>query len=175
MVALPKIAAAQAGTDAEERVVVRNWMLASLVLLVPTTLVFEAVTPVAIPFLFGDDFSDAIPCGYWYVAASGFLSFRRVLIAILQGRGRGHLASWVEFVLTPVLILVIWLASRTGDLETAGIGMLVVSVLACVSLGVCVLRAPRVGWGATTAADPRTTDRALPREDEAVPVADASS
>jgi len=149
MVALPKIAAAQNEAPEMERAVVRRWVLSSVVLIVPTTLVFEALNPFVIPFLFGKEFEDAVPAGYWYVAAAGFLSFRRVLIVVLQGRGRGHLASWIELALTPFVVLAVLVAKLADDLEVAGIGMLVVAVTSVVMLLVAVARSEPATGAAT--------------------------
>jgi O-antigen/teichoic acid export membrane protein len=140
MVALPKISAAQNGDPATEQATVRRWLLASVVLIVPTTLVFELLNPFLIPLLFGHDFKPAVPAGYWYVAASGFLSFRRTLIVVLQGRGRGHLASWIELALTPFVVLAVVAAKLADNLEVAGIGMLIVGIASVAMLSIAVAR-----------------------------------
>ena len=140
MVALPKLAAAQVADRDAERAIVRKWMLASAMVLIPTVIVFEIATPIAIPLLFGDDFSDAVPCAYWYVAASGLLGFRRILIATLQARGRGGVASWIELALTPFVVLAIYVAGQADDVAAIGIGMLGIAVVAVAALGVAVLR-----------------------------------
>jgi hypothetical protein len=138
MVALPKIAAAQRDTRETERALVRRWLVMSVLTLVPTVILFEAANPIAIPLLFGDDFRGAIPCGYWYVGASGLLAFRRVLIAVLQARGRGAAASWIELALTPLVVLAVVLASIADDVEIAGIGMLGTAFCAVVALALAV-------------------------------------
>lgn len=140
MVALPKIAAAQQEDQATEHALVKRWLLASVVLIVPTTLAFELMNPFVIPLLFGEKFRGAVPAGYWYVAASGFLAFRRTLIVVLQGRGRGHLASWVELALTPFVFVAVLAAKLANSLEVAGIGMLAVAITSVVMLGVAVVR-----------------------------------
>lgn len=138
MVALPKLAAAQHGPREVERALVRRWLLMSVLVLVPTVLVFEAANPIVIPLVFGDAFEGAVPCGYWYVAASGLLAFRRLLIAVLQARGRGAVASWIELALTPFVFVAVLAASLADDIEVAGIGMLGVALCAVVALGVAV-------------------------------------
>lgn len=138
MVALPKLAAAQHGPREDERALVRRWLLMSVLVLVPTVLVFEAVNPVLVPLVFGEDFKGAVPCGYWYVAASGLLAFRRLPIAVLQARGRGAVASWIELALTPFVFVAVLAASLADDVEVAGIGMLGVAVCAVAALAVAV-------------------------------------
>lgn len=138
MVALPKIAAAQRGPRDAERALVRRWLLMSVAVLVPTVLVFEAANPIVIPLLFGEDFRGAIACGYWYVAAAGLLAFRRLLIVILQGRGRGLVASWIELALTPFVLVAVLVGSILDDVEVVGIGMLGVALCSVVALAVSV-------------------------------------
>jgi O-antigen/teichoic acid export membrane protein len=138
MVALPKISAAQHGPRDVERALVRRWLLMSVLVLVPTVVVFEAANPILIPFVFGHDFKGAVPCGYWYVAASGLLAFRRLLIAVLQARGRGVVASWIELALTPFVFVAVLAASIADDVEVAGIGMLGVAACAVLALAVSV-------------------------------------
>lgn len=138
MVALPRIAAAQAAGSDEERSVVRRWLVLAATLLTASVCVFLVANPFAIPLLFGEEFRGAIACGYWYVAASGFLAFRRVLIAVLQGRGRGGVASWSELALTPFVVLAALMGSWFDDVEYVGIGMFGVGVCSCLLLGVAV-------------------------------------
>ncbi|MDT0202572.1 lipopolysaccharide biosynthesis protein [Nocardioides sp. AE5] len=140
MVALPRIAAAQAAGGTEERSVVRRWLVLAAILMVGSAAVFMAANPFAIPILFGEEFRGAIACGYWCVAASAFLAFRRVLIAVLQGRGRGGFASWAELALTPFVVLAALLGNLFDDVEYVGMGMLGVGIASCVILGVAVRR-----------------------------------
>jgi O-antigen/teichoic acid export membrane protein len=88
--------------------------------------------------LLGEEFRGAIPCGYWYVAASGLLAFRRVLIAVLQARGRGSTASWIELALTPLVVVAVLAASIADDVEIAGMGMLGTAFCAVVALSLAV-------------------------------------
>lgn len=140
MVALPRIAAAQRLPAEQERALVRRWIVMSAAVLIPTIAIFELATPFVLPLLFGDEFRDAIPCGYWYVAAAGFLAFRRILIATLQGRGRGSAASWIEIALTPFVLVAVWVASLSDDVEVIGMGMLAVGLSSCLILGAAVAR-----------------------------------
>lgn len=146
-VALPKIAAAQHLPRDQERAVVRRWVLMSAAVLIPTVAVFEFATPFVIPLLFGEEFRDAVPCGYWYIAASGFLAFRRVLIVTLQGRGRGGVASWIELALTPLVFVAVLVASIGDEVQAVGIGMLGVGVVSVVALGMAVVRLEPVSVG----------------------------
>ena len=70
-------------------------------------LVVSAVQLVLAPVIelaFGAEFAPAIACARWLVLADGLLGFRRVLIMVLQMRGRGGVASWIEFSLTALLV-----------------------------------------------------------------------
>jgi O-antigen/teichoic acid export membrane protein len=138
MVALPRLSAAQRGAREDERALVRRWLVMSVLMLVPTVVVFELANPFAFPLLFGEEFRGAIPCGYWYVAASGLLAFRRVLIAVLQARGRGSTASWIELALTPLVVVAVLAASIADDVEIAGMGMLGTAFCAVVALSLAV-------------------------------------
>jgi O-antigen/teichoic acid export membrane protein len=89
---------------------------------------------------FGPDFLDATECARWMIVASGFLGLRRVMIAALQGRGRGGYASIVELALTPVMIGGIMLAAALDSLAAVGISMTAVGIVSCLVLGFGVAR-----------------------------------
>jgi O-antigen/teichoic acid export membrane protein len=100
----------------------------------------ELVIDPIIRIAFGRDFEGASACAHWLVAASGLLDFRRVLIAILQGRDRGGQASVIEIALTPFLVLGIVLAALAHNLVGVSLTMGGVGVIACVMLGFAVAR-----------------------------------
>jgi O-antigen/teichoic acid export membrane protein len=156
-VVLPRIAVAQEDPVAERRLV-RRWLLfsAALILVVVVALIVSARFIIRVAF--GAEFIGAASCAHWLVGASGLLDFRRVLIAVLQGRGRGAQASVIELSLTPFVIGGIVLASRNKSLVGVGVTMLVVGLVACTVLGVAVMRS---GRGDHTAKHRRPADRTI--------------
>lgn len=143
-VLLPRVAASQAD-PAQERALVRRWLvLAASVLAALAGLLALAAEPVIV-LAFGEDFRPAVPVARWLVVAAGFLGFRRVLVAVLQGRDRGGVASWVELALTPVLVVGIVLAARADETQGIGIAMLAVGITSVSTLLVLMVRAGRQG------------------------------
>jgi len=133
MVALPRIAVVQ-DDPARERLVVRGWIVLSGAIIVVAVAGLELIAAPTIRLAFGEDFTGATECARWLIAAGGLLSFRRVLIAILQGRGHGGWASWIEIALTPFVVLGVWWASHINSLVAAGITMAAVGVISCLML-----------------------------------------
>lgn len=147
VVLLPRLAAAQARPEGDARLVLRSLVLTAAVL-VPVVVVVTTVASPVIEIAFGRDFLDAVPIAHWLVPAMGLLGFRRVLIAVLQGRERGGVASRIEFALTPVMLGgVLWSAS-SGDGRD----------VALVMLGVAAASVLLLLWGVW-----RTTPPSRPR------------
>jgi O-antigen/teichoic acid export membrane protein len=154
MVALPRIAVLQEDPQAE-RHFVRRLLLFSMALFAVVVLALQAVLVPVIRLTFGSDFLDATECARWMVVASAFLGLRRVMIAVLQGRGRGGFASIVELALTPVMIGGIILAAAMDSLVAVGITMLAVGIVSCLVLGFRVARsAPIETTAPVPTADP---------------------
>jgi O-antigen/teichoic acid export membrane protein len=143
-VSLPHISSLQANPEAESRFV-RRWLVTTLVLLGGVVLVLELLLEPIIRVTFGSDFLGATECARWVLAASGLLGFRRVLIAILQGRDRGRVASITELALTPLVVAGIAISAATGSLVGVGVTMLTVGAAGCLILGVAVYRAAATG------------------------------
>lgn len=144
-VLLPRVARVQAD-EALQRATVRRWLLGAALLLgvLSATLVVSAEWIIVLAF--GREFESAVPVAHWLVAASGLLGFRRVLVAVLQGRERGGVASWIELALTPVLVAAIAVAASAGRVEAVGVAMFVTAVASVVALGVALhVTAPSVG------------------------------
>jgi O-antigen/teichoic acid export membrane protein len=139
LVILPRVAIAQSDPAAEKHLV-RRWLVLSAVVIVGAVGSLELVIDPIIRIAFGRDFEGASACAHWLVAASGLLDFRRVLIAILQGRDRGGQASVIEIALTPFLVLGIVLAALAHNLVGVSLTMGGVGVIACVMLGFAVAR-----------------------------------
>jgi O-antigen/teichoic acid export membrane protein len=153
MVVLPRVAVCQDDPE-RERFVVRTWVFGSFVLILGSVAFLEVVAAPAIRLAFGEDFTPAVECARWLVAAGGLLSLRRVLIAVLQGRGHGGWASWIELGLTPLMIIGVWLSSTGNSLVGAGLTMFVVGVISCLLLGAAAHRSrPGGGHHGAEAAD----------------------
>lgn len=138
-VILPRVAVAQEDGE-HERSLVRRWLIFSAALIALVVVVLVVGARFVIRVTFGADFLASVACAHWLVGASGLLDFRRVLIAVLQGRGRGGQASVIELALTPFVIGGIVLASRHHSLVGVGITMLAVGAVACALLGAAVVR-----------------------------------
>lgn len=139
LVSLPKITVLQATPDAEAHYV-RRWLLFSFALLGSVVIAMEVVLEPVIRLTFGPEFLGATDVARWMLVASGFLGFRRVLIAVLQGRGRGGFASMTELALTPLMIVGIVLAALAESLVAVGVTMMVVGMVSCLVLGSRVAR-----------------------------------
>lgn len=137
LVLLPRVSAA---TPGEMRAVVRRWIAASLVVDLFVVVVVEIVAGPVIRFAFGTAFAKAIPCAHVLIVSDGLLGFRRVLIAVLQGQGRGAVASRVEAACMPVLIAGLIVATALGGLLAVAYCMAIVGAIACVSLAACLAR-----------------------------------
>jgi O-antigen/teichoic acid export membrane protein len=139
MVILPRITVAQRNPETE-RQLVRRWLVLSALLIASVVLVLELVSGWAIRVAFGEEFVGATACTHWLLAAAGILDFRRVLIAVLQGRSLGGQASFIELLLTPVVILGIVIASANDSLVGVSFAMMAVGVVGCALLGLAVAR-----------------------------------
>ncbi|MDT4920197.1 MAG: hypothetical protein QOI15_1099 [Pseudonocardiales bacterium] len=139
MVILPRVTVAQKDPEIE-RHLVRRWLLLSAILIGSVVLVLELIAGWAIRVAFGEQFVAATACTHWLLAAAGFLDFRRVLIAVLQGRNLGGQASVIELALTPVVILGIVIASMRDSLVGVSFAMMAVGIVGCLLLGLAVAR-----------------------------------
>ncbi|MEH3034306.1 MAG: lipopolysaccharide biosynthesis protein [Aeromicrobium erythreum] len=141
-VLLPKVAGAQ-GDPQAERALVRNWLVIGAVALGAVVAGVLLVTEPVIVLAFGREFEDAVPIAYWLVAAAGLLGYRRILIAVLQGRDRGGVASIIELALTPVLVLGIVVAAELGSTVAVGQSMFAVAATSVLCLAVALRRSHR--------------------------------
>ena len=148
-VLLPRVAALQSDPD-QERALVRRWLVTAVLALAGVTAALALLAEPIIVIAFGDDFRGAVPVARWLVVAAGFLGLRRVLVAILQGRDRGGVASWVELALTPVLVVGIVIAARADATQGIGLTMLAVGITSVLALTVLVRRAGHRRVGPTT-------------------------
>ena len=142
VIVLPQVAMTNADPEAQ-RAMIRRWVGLSAGLIALVVVGLELVVGPAIRLAFGEEFTGAIEVARWLVLADGLLGFRRVLIAVLQGQGRGGLASWIELAVTPVMVLGVVLASIHDSLPGIGITMVAVGLLSVGALGLAVLRGPQ--------------------------------
>ena len=139
MVILPRVTVAQRDPETE-RHLVRRWLLLSAILIISVVVVLEVIAGWAIRVAFGTEFVAATACTHWLLAAAGVLDFRRVLIAVLQGRKLGGQASVIELAMTPVVIVGIVIASMRDSLVGVSLTMMAVGIVSCVLLGFAVAR-----------------------------------
>ncbi|MCW2767680.1 MAG: Polysaccharide biosynthesis protein [Nocardioides sp.] len=142
VIVLPRVAMNHAD-PVGQRAVIRQWVPIAAGLIALVVIALELVVGPAIRLAFGDEFEGAIRCAHWLVLADGLLGFRKVLVAVLQGQGRGGTASWIELAVTPVMVLGIVTASFYDSLTGIGLTMVLVGVLSCVGLGLAVTRGNR--------------------------------
>lgn len=140
VVLLQRVASAQGGTGREERALVSRWLVVGAVVMAVIAGASLLVADPVIRLAFGDDFAPAVPVAYWLLPAAALLGYRRVLIAILQGRERGGLASRIELTLTPVVVAGIYIASLRDSVVGVGVAMLVAAASAVLALMVAVSR-----------------------------------
>jgi O-antigen/teichoic acid export membrane protein len=138
MVILPRVTVAQRDPVTEKHIV-RRWLLLSAGLITVVVLFLELIADWTIRIAFGADFVAASACAHWLLGAAGILDFRRVLIAILQGRNRGGRASIIEIALTPLVVLGIVLASVHHSLIGVAITMAAAGIVGCALLGYAVI------------------------------------
>ena len=156
VIVLPQVAVHNAD-PAEQRAVIRRWLLLSAILITVVVIALELVAAPAIRIGFGQEFVGAIEVARWLVVADGLFAFRTVLIAVLQAQGRGGTASWIELGLTPVLIGALVAAALADSLAAVGIAMVSVAFLSCVALSVVTARGARRRGEAQPVSPPSTT------------------
>jgi O-antigen/teichoic acid export membrane protein len=139
IVVLPQVAMRNSEPD-KQRAVIRRWLTLAGILIALVVSAVELVVEPAIIIAFGREFEDAVPIARWLVIAGGLLGFRMVLIAVLQGQGRGGTASWIELGMAPVMVVAVVLAAVNNNLPAIGIAMTVVAALSCLTLGLAVMQ-----------------------------------
>jgi O-antigen/teichoic acid export membrane protein len=139
IVVLPQVAMHNS-EPAKQRAAIRRWLTLAAILIALVVSAVELVVEPAIILAFGREFEDAIPVARWLVVAGGLLGFRMVLIAVLQGQGRGGTASWIELGMAPVMVVAVVLAALNNNLPAVGAAMTAVAALSCMTLGLAVMR-----------------------------------
>lgn len=141
VVVLPRVASHH-DDPVGQRAVIRRWFGISLALVAAIVLVLEVIVEPVIRLAFGEEFVSAVSVARWLIVADGLLALRRVLIAILQGQGRGGVASWVELALLPVVVAGIAFSAVHDSLDGVGMSLALVGLLSCLALGRAVFRSP---------------------------------
>ena len=141
-VLLPRLAAAH-DRPADQAKLLRLWLPAAGGMIVLVVVGLQLVIAPVIELAFGPAFAPAIACARWLVVADGLLGFRRILIAVLQARGQGGSASWIEMTLTALLAGGIVVAAIQQSLVLVGVATFVVGLLSCLMLTLAILRPAR--------------------------------
>lgn len=149
VIVLPRVAMHGADRTAQ-RAVIRRWVSLSAGLIVLLVVVLQILVDPIIRTAFGEEFAGGIECARWLIVADGLMALRKVLIAVLQGEGRGGTASWIELTLLPMMMAGIAVAAAQESLPGIGMSLAAVGALSCLSLGWVVGRrdaVPRAGQG----------------------------
>ena len=135
------------GDPAAERSYVSRTLLLAAGLLLLVVLALEVTMRPLILLTFGPAFVEATDTSRWVVLGGALLSYRRVLIGVLQGRDQGRYASVVEISLLPVLVGGVVAAALLDNLQGVGVALVAVGLLACALLGLGVVRTtpPSIG------------------------------
>ncbi len=142
---LPRLSAAKERPEEQARLI-RSWLPLTAGLIVLMVASLELLVEPIIRIAFGTAFLPAVEVARWLLLADGLLGFRRVLVCVLQARGRGRIASYVEVALAVVLVAGIAVAAWYDDLALVGIMLALVGALSCLLLGLAVrLTRPRRG------------------------------
>lgn len=142
VIVLPQVARAE-GDRSAQAAVARRWLGLTLALAVPIVVVLQLVVEPVIRLAFGEEFADAVAIARWLIVADALFGLRKVMIAVLQGQGRGGIASWVEVVALVPLVGGFALAAGTGELVIVGMTMVVAAATTVVGLALALVLRPR--------------------------------
>ena len=137
--AIARVASSRDDPAAERSYVTRTLLL-SAGLLATVVIALEVVMGPLIRLTFGAAFIGAIETSRWVVLGGALLSYRRVLIGVLQGRDHGRYASAVELALLPLLVGGVVVAAALNSLPGVGVALAGVGLVACLLLGLGVVR-----------------------------------
>jgi O-antigen/teichoic acid export membrane protein len=134
---LPRLSAESDDPAAQARLI-RAWLPLTGALIVVLVGTLELLVEPVIRIAFGAEFLPAVAVARWLLLADGLLGFRRVLVCILQARGRGRIASVIEVALTVLMVGGIGFAALRDDLTLVGITLAGVGALSCLLLAVAI-------------------------------------
>ena len=139
---LPRVAAQP--SVAVRRRLISRWLAVGVFLTTSFAFLLVVTAEPVIRFAFGEEFVPAVDVTRWLIVAQGVLGIRRLLIAALQGCGRGGTTSVIELGLTALVIGGIVLAVVRDNLIGVAIALVVVGVLSCAVYGGLLLRSLRL-------------------------------
>lgn len=134
VVVLPRVAMNWNDPGAQRAVILRWTGLAAALVTVVAGLLQLVVDPV-IRLAFGAEFVGAITAARWLILADALMAFRKVLIAVLQGAGRGGSASLVELTILPFMLVGVCVAASNGSLVAVAIALGLSGLVSCLALG----------------------------------------
>ena len=142
VIVLPQVARSH-GDPAAQRAIARRWLALTVLTVLVVVAVVEAIVEPVITTAFGGEFAGAVEVARWLIVADALFGIRKVLLAVLQGQGRGGRASWTELAMLPLLVAGIAVASWQDSLVGIGASLSGVGLLSCLLLGIAVAREPR--------------------------------
>ncbi len=146
VIVLPRVAAAHHDPDLQ-RSVIRRWTSIAAILILGIVVVLEVIVEPLIRIAFGTEFLGAVECARWLIVAGGLMALRGVLIGVLQGQGRGAVASWVELALVPIMVIGFVVAGVSGSLPGVGMTLAAVGLLSCIALARAISSSPNTPSG----------------------------
>ena len=145
---LPRMASRSPQTSS---LLLRRWVVASLVVDVMLVLSLQAAIGPAIRLAFGPEFVPAIPIARILAVAWGLLALRRVLTAAAQAQGNATRASASELISGAVMIACVTVGSAVGGVEGAAVGITGAAAVSCLWLaGVVSWAVPTESSGPNT-------------------------
>lgn len=137
MIALPEVARA---TPERRRSATRRFVWLATGLSAAVVAVLIVVAGVLVPFLFGEDFEEAVTLTRILLIGSVFVGARRVLTDSVSGSGRPGLGSWSELSSWVVLVPLLVVFTPLWGAEGVAAALTVTSAISLVVLVVLVRR-----------------------------------
>lgn len=137
MIALPEVARA---TPERRRSATRRFVWLATALSAAVVAVLIVVAGVLVPFLFGEDFEEAVTLTRILLIGSVFVGARRVLTDSVSGSGRPGLGSWAELSSWVVLVPLLVVFTPLWGAEGVAAALTVTSAVSLVVLVVLVRR-----------------------------------
>ena len=137
MIALPEVARA---TPERRRSATRRFVWLATGLSAAVVAVLIVVAGVLVPFLFGEDFEEAVTLTRILLIGSVFVGARRVLTDSVSGSGRPGLGSWAELSSWVVLVPLLVVFTPLWGAEGVAAALTVTSAISLVVLVVLVRR-----------------------------------
>lgn len=131
-ITLPRVARSK---SLSEQAVLLGQTLRLGSLLIVLLVIFVAVTaPIAIPFLFGQEFAEALDVAFILSIAAGFLALKQLLQANILGLGFPRLVLWTESIGLIITGMLLWLLLNPLQLMGAAWASLASYSIVCILL-----------------------------------------